>query len=63
MTEDMVGMFGTFTPKFAKRYAELGEQLGEVAATYAEEVRARSFPGPEHCFDAAPAAAALKKNG
>ena len=63
VTEDMVGMFGTFTPKFAKRYAELGEQLGEVAATYAEEVRARSFPGPEHCFDAAPAAAALKKNG
>lgn len=63
VTEDMVGMFGAFTPKFAKRYAELGEQLGAVAATYASEVRARSFPGPEHCFDAAPAATALKKSG
>lgn len=55
VTEDMVGMFGTFTPKFAKRYAELGEQLGDVAARYAAEVRERTFPGPEHCFDADPA--------
>lgn len=55
VTEDMIGMFGSFTPKFAKRYAELGDQLGTVAADYAREVKARSFPGPEHCFDAAPA--------
>ena len=55
VTEDMIGMFGTFTPKFAKRYAELGDELGVVAATYATEVRDRSFPGPEHCFDAEPA--------
>jgi 3-methyl-2-oxobutanoate hydroxymethyltransferase len=55
VTEDMIGMFGAFTPKFAKRYAELGDELGVVAATYATEVRDRSFPGPEHCFDAEPA--------
>jgi 3-methyl-2-oxobutanoate hydroxymethyltransferase len=54
VTEDMVGMFGSFTPKFAKRYAELGEQLDAVAADYAREVRDRSFPGPEHCFAAEP---------
>lgn len=55
VTEDMIGMFGSFTPKFAKRYAELGEQLETVAADYAREVKNRSFPGPEHCFDADPA--------
>lgn len=55
VTEDMIGMFGSFTPKFAKRYAELGEQLEAVAADYADEVHARSFPGPEHCFAAEPA--------
>ena len=31
-------------------YAELGEDLGAVARAYAEDVRARRFPGPEHCF-------------
>lgn len=55
VTEDMIGMFGSFTPKFAKRYAELGEQLEVIAADYEREVRARSFPGPEHCFAAEPA--------
>ena len=54
VTEDMIGMFGTFTPKFAKRYADLGEDVSAVAARYADEVRARAFPGPEHCFDPVP---------
>lgn len=54
VTEDMIGMFGTFTPKFAKQYADLGEEVSAVAARYAGEVRARAFPGPEHCFDPAP---------
>jgi 3-methyl-2-oxobutanoate hydroxymethyltransferase len=50
VTEDMLGLFTRFTPKFVKRYAELGESVGEAAATYAAEVKARTFPGPEHCF-------------
>jgi 3-methyl-2-oxobutanoate hydroxymethyltransferase len=52
VTEDMVGLFAAFTPKFVKRYAELGDALGNAAAAYASEVQARSFPGPEHCFGA-----------
>ncbi|WP_119461244.1 3-methyl-2-oxobutanoate hydroxymethyltransferase [Rhodospirillaceae bacterium SYSU D60014] len=52
VTEDLTGLFGDFTPKFVKRYAELGEAIGEAAAAYAEDVRARRFPGPEHCFGA-----------
>ena len=50
VTEDMAGLFAEFTPRFVRRYAELGEALGEAASTYAEDVRARRFPGPEHCF-------------
>ena len=50
VTEDVVGLFAQFTPRFVKRYAELGEQVERAAAAYAEDVRARRFPGPEHCF-------------
>jgi len=50
VTEDIVGLFGEFTPRFVKRYAELGEELSEAAKRFAEDVRARRFPGPEHVF-------------
>jgi len=56
VTEDLTGLFGDFTPKFVKRYAEVGETIGQAAATYAADVRARRFPGPEHCFAARPEA-------
>ena len=50
VTHDMVGLFADFTPKFVKRYADLGAGLQDAAAAYAAEVRARTFPGLEHCF-------------
>lgn len=50
VTEDILGLFGTFTPKFVKRYALLADQVEEAAAAYAADVKARQFPGPEHCF-------------
>lgn len=50
VTEDIVGLFGDFTPRFVKRYAELGAELSAAAARFAEDVRARRFPGPEHVF-------------
>jgi 3-methyl-2-oxobutanoate hydroxymethyltransferase len=46
----MLGLFDVFKPKFVRRYAELGTAIGEAAAAYAADVRARRFPGPEHCF-------------
>jgi 3-methyl-2-oxobutanoate hydroxymethyltransferase len=39
------------TPRFVKRYAELGSVLGDAAATFAHEVREGTFPGPEHSFE------------
>jgi len=50
VTEDLVGLFSDFTPSFVRRYAELGGDLSDAAAAYAKDVRARRFPGPEHCF-------------
>ncbi len=50
VAEDMLGLFDEFRPRFVKRYADLGSAVSIAAATYAEEVRARRFPGPEHCY-------------
>lgn len=48
--DDMLGMFTAFKPKFVKRYAELGAAADQAIAAYADEVRQRAFPGPEHGF-------------
>jgi 3-methyl-2-oxobutanoate hydroxymethyltransferase len=50
VTEDLVGLFSDFKPKFVKRYAELGRGITEASKAYAEDVRARRFPTAEHCF-------------
>ncbi|AKO98809.1 3-methyl-2-oxobutanoate hydroxymethyltransferase (plasmid) [Marinovum algicola DG 898] len=48
--DDMLGLFDAFKPKFVKRYADLASEARTAIRTYAEEVRARSFPAPEHVF-------------
>ncbi len=50
VTEDMLGLFSDYTPKFAKQYMDLSKPIKEVFAEYAREVRAREFPAAEHCF-------------
>ena len=55
VVDDMLGLFTAFKPKFVKRYANLGDEMQVALAAYAEDVRARRFPGPEHVFaDQAP---------
>ncbi|SFO28586.1 ketopantoate hydroxymethyltransferase [Roseovarius lutimaris] len=55
VVDDMLGLFTAFKPKFVKRYASLGTDGEAAIASYAQEVRARAFPGPEHTFaDKAP---------
>lgn len=48
--DDLIGLFADFTPKFVKRYAEIGPVIERAVASFAEDVRARRFPGPEQCF-------------
>ena len=50
VVDDMLGLFTDFRPKFVKRYAELGHAAAEAVAAYAEDVRQRRFPAPEHVF-------------
>jgi 3-methyl-2-oxobutanoate hydroxymethyltransferase len=57
VAEDMLGLFPGFTPKFVRRFADMAALVDEAAAAYAEEVRARTFPGPEQCFAVRSAAA------
>lgn len=61
VTEDAVGLFSDFTPKFVKRYGELGQALEHAVRDYAADVRARQFPGPEHVFGAKPGAKQVAK--
>ena len=49
VTEDMLGLFER-TPRFVKRYADLAKEIGEAAATYAGEVRARAFPTADQTY-------------
>ncbi|MGE5268253.1 MAG: 3-methyl-2-oxobutanoate hydroxymethyltransferase [Thiohalocapsa sp.] len=52
VTDDMLGLFGAFTPRFVKRYRELGDDIAAAARDYAEEVRSGQFPAPEHTYPA-----------
>lgn len=47
--EDMLGL-SPRVPKFVKRYTQLGPSIDKAIADYAAEVRARTFPGPEHVY-------------
>jgi len=48
--DDMLGLSGEFTPRFVKRYADLGKSVDEAVAAYARDVRARAFPDAEHLY-------------
>ena len=48
--QDMLGMFSDFTPKFVKRYANLGELMKTAFRTYIEEVQSGAFPAEEHAY-------------
>ncbi|MFN3858502.1 MAG: 3-methyl-2-oxobutanoate hydroxymethyltransferase [Caulobacter sp.] len=49
VTDDMLGLFD-WTPKFVRRYADLRGEIGEAAAKYAADVKARTFPGEAETY-------------
>jgi len=63
VTEDILGLSGDRVPKFVKRYADLKTGLEGAVAAYADDVRARRFPGPEHCFGAKPTSSTVGPAG
>ena len=47
--EDMLGL-SPRTPKFVRRYGNLGPAIEAAIEGYASDVRSRAFPGPEHVY-------------
>jgi 3-methyl-2-oxobutanoate hydroxymethyltransferase len=48
--QDMLGMFGGFTPKFVKKFADTGEIMKQAFKDYINEVKSGDFPAQEHTF-------------
>jgi 3-methyl-2-oxobutanoate hydroxymethyltransferase len=47
--EDMLGL-SPRVPKFVKRFGDLGPSIELAVKSYAEDVRARHFPSPDHVY-------------
>ncbi len=47
---DLLGFSNGFTPKFAKKYRDLHQEIVGAVSEYISDVRDRSFPAPEHTF-------------
>ncbi len=47
---DLLGLSRGHMPKFAKRYAELGDGVVDAVKQYVSEVQARAFPAAEHAY-------------
>jgi 3-methyl-2-oxobutanoate hydroxymethyltransferase len=52
--DDMLGLFAEFTPKFVKRYRQLGDDIRAAAREYAQDVRQGAFPAAEHTYPGPP---------
>lgn len=47
---DLLGLFERFTPKFAKKYASLSQDIFQALQKYKEEVEQGIFPEPEQTY-------------
>ncbi|MDI6764786.1 MAG: 3-methyl-2-oxobutanoate hydroxymethyltransferase [Thermodesulfobacteriota bacterium] len=50
VVHDMLGLFDRFTPKFAKRFVNLSEQMLKAFEAFREEVLKGEFPTDQHSF-------------
>lgn len=48
--QDMLGMYADFTPKFVKKYADIGTVMTNAFKQYIKEVNSGAFPSQEHCY-------------
>jgi 3-methyl-2-oxobutanoate hydroxymethyltransferase len=51
---DLLGIHDGRQPKFVKRYADVKAEMVRGMTAYAEDVRTRAFPRPEHAYGIAP---------
>jgi 3-methyl-2-oxobutanoate hydroxymethyltransferase len=50
VTNDMLGLYDKFSPKFVKKYAELGKEMKSAFENYIKDVKERKFPEDKHSF-------------
>jgi 3-methyl-2-oxobutanoate hydroxymethyltransferase len=50
VTEDVLGLYDAFTPKFVRKFANLQDDIGAAAAGYRAAVIDGSFPTRDHLF-------------
>lgn len=50
VTNDILGLFTDFKPKFVKRYANLAEEMKKSIKEYKKDVKERRFPTDEYSF-------------
>jgi 3-methyl-2-oxobutanoate hydroxymethyltransferase len=55
---DLLGIYDGHAPRFVKRYANIREQMVDGVRRYAEDVRTRHYPEPDHTYTMAPDEAA-----
>ena len=48
--QDMLGMYSDFTPKFVKKFSNVGEVMKAAFEQYINEVQSGVFPSQEHCY-------------
>jgi len=53
VAHDMLGLLPNFSPRFVKRYAELGEAIKTAIGNYVKDVANGTFPASEHMFSSA----------
>lgn len=47
---DILGTYSDLSPKFVKRYADIGQQTRKAISEYKQDVENGRFPGPEHVY-------------
>ncbi len=50
VAHDLLGLSGDFSPRFVRRYADLGEEMQKAFSRYLSEVRSGEFPGEKESF-------------
>ena len=50
VTHDLLGLYHGHTPKFVRRYAELGDATRDAIARYVADVKARRFPSDAESY-------------